>query len=1093
MKSILLAVFGCFCVAEISAADEYPEIPTLEKELFEEDAAELGEAARERGDAVRGAILFYQQHLTCTKCHEYGKENAPLGPDLSKPDQKKSDAYLVESILDPSKAVRKGYETTIIATDDGLTHTGLVVKETDDQIELRDPLKEDDDVVVIEKDEIEEQFPSEQSVMPPSLANQLVDRQQFLDLVKYVMEVTEGGPQRAEELLPDPSLYAQQPLPEYENDIDHAGMIRGLDGKAFERGKAIYERLCVNCHGTKDQPGSLPTSLRFASGKFRSGSDPLSMYRTLTHGFGMMTPQTWMVPQQKYDAIHYIREHYLKPHNPSQFVEIDDAYLARLPKGSSRGPAPSKFEPWVAMDYGPHLTATYEVGNNATNFAYKGIAVRLDAGAGGVTRGRYWMIFDEDTLRMSVGWSGEAFIDYRAIMMNGQHGAHPRSVGEIHFENKNGPGWANPATGSFEDARLIGRDKRRYGPLPRDWAHYKGLYHFGNRILISYTVGKTEVLEMPGVDAAGASPVFTRTLNIGPRETELLLRVADGAGSHLSAADGESADAATARMVVCGRPKPLVAGVSRMADGMRWRATDDGRLLLTIPAGDKPLRFTLSLARLGDDQQRAETVKQIAANDSAMDLAPLTKGGPPRWPEILKTEAVLGDDDLPLTTDRLTYPKTNPWFCRVRTTGFDFMPDLKRAAVSTWDGSVWMVSGIDDPENGISWQRIASGMFQPLGVKVVDGKIHISCRDQIAILHDLNDDGEIDFYQNFNNDHQVTEHFHEFAMGLQTDAAGNFYYAKSARHAKTALVPHHGTLLKVSKDGSKTEILAKGFRAANGVCVNPDGSFFVTDQEGNWNPKNRINWVVPGENKFYGNMWGYHDVTDESDDAMEQPLCWITNSFDRSPAELLWVDSEKWGPLAGALLNTSYGYGMVYVVPHERVDGRPQGGMCQLPISRFPTGVMRGRFHPDNGQLYLCGMYAWAGNQRQPGGFYRLRYTGKPLHMPVGLNATTEGMVVTFTDPLDPESAKTVNNWNVTTWGLKRSSRYGSDHLNTKRLTVSGVELSEDGKTALVKLPDIEPTWCMEIRYKLKGAGGERVENKIHNSVHRLGEMIEWK
>ena len=110
------------------------------------------------------------------------------------------------------------------------------------------------------------------------------------------------------------------------------------------------------------------------------------------------------------------------------------------------------------------------------------------------------------------------------------------------------------------------------------------------------------------------------------------------------------------------------------------------------------------------------------------------------------------------------------------------------------------------------------------------------------ILHDLNGDGETDFYECFNNDHQVTEHFHEFAMGLQTDAAGNFYYAAPLA-TREALVPHHGTLLRVSKDGSKTDILATGFRAPNGVCVNPDGTFFLTDQEGFWLPKNRINLV----------------------------------------------------------------------------------------------------------------------------------------------------------------------------------------------------------------------------------------------------------
>ena len=87
--------------------------------------------------------------------------------------------------------------------------------------------------------------------------------------------------------------------------------------------------MCANCHGTKDQPGSLPTSLRFAEGKFKNGSDPYSLYQTLTHGYGMMAPQTWMVPRQKYDVIHYIREAYLKPHNPTQYAKVDDGLPRR--------------------------------------------------------------------------------------------------------------------------------------------------------------------------------------------------------------------------------------------------------------------------------------------------------------------------------------------------------------------------------------------------------------------------------------------------------------------------------------------------------------------------------------------------------------------------------------------------------------------------------------------------------------------------------------------------------------------------------------------------------------------------------------------
>jgi hypothetical protein len=233
-------------------------------------------------------------------------------------------------------------------------------------------------------------------------------------------------------------------------------------------------------------------------------------------------------------------------------------------------------------------------------------------------------------------------------------------------------------------------------------------------------------------------------------------------------------------------------------------------------------------------------------------------------------------------------------------------------------------------------------------------------------------------------------------------------------------------------------------------------------------------------------MFGYHDVTDSSDSAMQQPLCWITNDFDRSPAELLWVTSAAWGPLKGSLLNLSYGYGKVYVVPHENVNGQMQGGMCALPIPNFPTGIIRGRFHPTDGQLYLCGMYSWAGSQTQPGGFYRLRYTGKPVHLPVGLSAQRNRISITFSAPLDPKTASDHTNFAVKSWSLKRTANYGSDHHDEKPSRITSTSLSSDGRTVYVEIPDLKPNWCMEINYSLKAASEEPVVGVIHNTIHRI-------
>ncbi|MBI3863542.1 MAG: heme-binding protein, partial [Planctomycetia bacterium] len=643
-----------------------------------------------------------------------------------------------------------------------------------------------------------------------------------------------------------------------------------------------------------------------------------------------------------------------------------------------------------------------------------------------------------------------------------------------------------------------------------------GLYSFGPQTVISYTVGETPILEMPARGAAEGrgvtAPISARMLRIGPRAAALTLLVATHADrqaklrvSHV--ADGPrrtdvallSAEGPGDRPRGVSETTTIAAGVLPAIPRAVWKGTDDGRLLLTIPAGNEPLEFTVWHTRSpAANSERVLAEVAWRSFGTPVNFEQFTRGGPRRWPAILTTRISLLPGDGPFAVDVLAHPADNPWLAQMRFTGLDFFDDGDTLAACTWDGDVWLARGLkglarEAKPNGapdapveLAWQRIASGLFQPLGLKIVAGKIHVTCRDQLVVLHDLNGDGETDFYENLNSDHQVTEHFHEFAMGLQTDDEGNFYYAKSARHALPALVPHHGTLLRVARDGSRTEIVANGFRAANGVCLNPDGSFIVTDQEGHWNPKNRINRVTPGG--FYGNMFGYHDRTDASDSAMEQPVCWITNRFDRSPAELLWVTTERWGSLRGSLLNLSYGYGKIYVVPHENAGGQWQGGMCDLPLAAFPTGIMRARFHPHDGQLYVCGMYAWAGSATQPGGLYRVRYTGRPVHVPVKLHARRGGFDITFSDRLEPAAAGDARRFALKTWGLKRTANYGSEHFDERPLAVASASLADDGRTVRLELPDIRPTWCMEIKYSLRSAEGTPVNGTIHNTVHRLAE-----
>ena len=109
------------------------------------------------------------------------------------------------------------------------------------------------------------------------------------------------------------------------------------------------------------------------------------------------------------------------------------------------------------------------------------------------------------------------------------------------------------------------------------------------------------------------------------------------------------------------------------------------------------------------------------------------------------------------------------------------------------------------------------------------------------------------------------------------------------------------------------------------------------------------------------------------------------------------------------------------------------------------------------------------------------------MHLPIGLSAQKQGMQIKFSGDLDPAAAIDPKHYVVRTWSLKRSADYGSKHYDEKTLAISSVMLSEDRKAVTLVLPDIQPTWCMSIEYKLSGSHGEPVNGLIHNTIHDLG------
>jgi len=103
-----------------------------------------------------------------------------------------TDETIVESILEPSKVIAKGFASKVIVDIDGRTLVGPVIKETDDEIVLGDYSGQGKEIKIA-VDDIDVQRDSKISGMPDNLIDELKNRQQFLDLLKYVIDTKERG------------------------------------------------------------------------------------------------------------------------------------------------------------------------------------------------------------------------------------------------------------------------------------------------------------------------------------------------------------------------------------------------------------------------------------------------------------------------------------------------------------------------------------------------------------------------------------------------------------------------------------------------------------------------------------------------------------------------------------------------------------------------------------------------------------------------------------------------------------------------------------------------------------------------------------
>ncbi|MBA3700110.1 MAG: hypothetical protein H0W78_14770 [Planctomycetes bacterium] len=708
---------------------------------------------------------------------------------------------------------------------------------------------------------------------------------------------------------------------------------------------------------------------------------------------------------------------------------------------------------WAQMDYGPTMGCSLQIGNE---YVLRALIVRLDK------EKQTYVAYDLETMRVAAMWTG-GFIDGNGVIFKSEHHAQPKPVGTLLWSNPIGPGWANK-DGSFVDPRPQyvakynmpqgGSELTREGqPMPKEWVQYKGHYLHGQQVVVSYAINGCAVLERPRLSAAGS---LMRTITVAPSSIEQRVDLA-ASGPYCTAGGAGAVDVTIAEIT--------------------------GREIGIIPPRKEARTFFVVISQKEEIPQSADAFAGLMSEK-------LINGGPARWPETITTQLTPGTGDGPYVVDTVTAPDDNPWKSWMRFGGLDFFPGGKRAALCTWSGDVWIVSGLDGTT--LTWKRYATGLQEPLGLVITDDGIVLTCRNAIMRLHDLNNDGEADFYEAFNTDIHLTRQFHEFALDLTRDKAGNFYFAKGATPGRGGpnfdlWSLHNGGFFRLSPDGKKLDVVARGLRAPNGIGIGPNGEMTTGDNQGSWVPVCPLNRIRAGG--FVGIPDGVPG--DVKPTKRDPPIIWMPMDVDNSSGCQVWAPDDRWGPFAGSMLHLSYGKSSLFSVMTQEIGDVMQGALTKFPLT-FATGIMRARFNPADGQLYVCGLRGWQTNGARDGAFQRVRYVGKPVAMAMGYAVTKDGIDLTFSQPLDKTEAENVDNWALQQFNVLWSAKYGSPEVSVAdpakhardTVIVAKATLKADGKTVSLTIPGIQPVNCLVIKPRIATADGTAITAHINATIN---------
>jgi hypothetical protein len=391
-----------------------------------------------------------------------------------------------------------------------------------------------------------------------------------------------------------------------------------------------------------------------------------------------------------------------------------------------------------------------------------------------------------------------------------------------------------------------------------------------------------------------------------------------------------------------------------------------------------------------------------------------------------------------------------------------------KLAVSTRRGDIYLIENATAEDiKTAKFNPFAIGLHEVLGLTQKDDWLYCTQRCEVSRLKDNTGDGRADLIESVCDQWGITGDYHEYAFGSKFDRDGNIWVVLCLTGSFSSQTPYRGWCMRVTPDGEMIPTCS-GIRSPGGIGANAAGDIFYTDNQGPWNGTCSLKHLRPGSFQGHpgGNSWydktsviGPKPVEPVSGSRMMTefpkiaelvpPAIYFPYKKMGQSASGIATDMSKgqFGPFEGQMFVGDQTFSTVMRCSLEKVNGYYQGA-CFPFREGFGSGSLAVEFTPD-GTMFVGGTNrGWGSRGRKPFALDRVRWTGKVPFEIHEMHAKPDGFELTFTLPVDRETAGRVESYKLETYAYIYQGAYGSPEVDHTSPTIDRVEVSADDQSA---------------------------------------------